>query len=65
MENFDPNTQIAVIWSVEDVKSIRSELDDEQAMRVLWYCKEFHDAEIGINWDVISTAAEDLYPKEW
>lgn len=46
-------TQIAVIWSVEDVQSLDDSLTDEQAMKVLEFAKNKHDAEIGINWDVL------------
>lgn len=53
---------IASIWSIEDVKQERPDLTDEQCMEVLEQCEHKHDAEIGINWDVIRTHADDLFP---
>lgn len=63
MNDFDPNTQIAIIWSMEDVQEVRSDLSNKQAMEVLQKVKENHDACIGINWDVLRTWAEHLYPE--
>lgn len=61
--------QMAFIWSVDDVQSVRPDLTDEQAWEVLLLAKHGHDANFGINWDVLSTLAESLYgdapePKE-
>lgn len=53
---------IGSIWSVEDVKRERPDLTDQQCMEVLEQCEHKHDAEIGINWDVIRTHADDLFP---
>jgi hypothetical protein len=53
---------LATIWSVEDVQSVRPDLSDEQCREVLRQCGRDHDAEIGINWIVISTVADDLFP---
>jgi len=50
--------QIAPIWSVEDVQSVRPDLTDDQAWEVLQYAERRHDAEIGINWEVLSCHAE-------
>lgn len=50
---FNPHTQIASVWSVEDVQSLDESLTDEQAMKVLEFAERKHDAEIGINWDVL------------
>lgn len=63
MDYFDPNTQIAIIWDIEDVKEVRSDMNDVQAMEVLRRLKDKHDASIGINWDVIECVAEILYPR--
>jgi hypothetical protein len=49
--------QIAVVWCIEDVQSIRSDLDDDQAWEVLEAAKRYHDATIGINWDVLNCHA--------
>jgi len=63
MNNFDSKTQIAIIWSIEDVQSIRQDLTDEQAMEVLQLVEKRHDASIGISWDTIEYMAEELYPE--
>ena len=60
----NPKTQIAIIWSIEDVQSIRNDLTDEQAMEVLLLVKNRHDASIGVNWDTIEYVAKELYPEE-
>lgn len=64
MKHFDPKTQIAIIWDIEDVQSVRNDLSDEQAMNVLQRLKDKHDANIGINWEVIECVSEMLYPEE-
>jgi len=56
--------QVAVIWSTEDVQGIRSDLTDEQAWEVLQQCRRFHDCEIGFNWLLIETVADDMFPKQ-
>lgn len=62
MENFNPRTQIAVIWSVDDVQTLRPELTDEQAVDVLRRAQDKHDANYGITWDVLESHAYVLYP---
>ena len=59
----DPNREIAITWSVDDVKHIRPDLTDDQAMDVLYEVKDHHDAEWGVSWTTLSTAAEILFPK--
>jgi len=55
--------QIAVIWSVEDVTQLRPDLTDNQAWHVLLETRRCHDACVGINWVVIDTVADALYPQ--
>ena len=54
--------EIAIYWHIEDIQSIRSDLTDEQAYIVLQHLKENHDANLGINWEVIEIVADILYP---
>ena len=54
---------LASIWHVEDVQAVRPDLTDEQCREVLRQCGRHHDAEIGINWIVLSTVADDLFPR--
>ena len=53
---------IASLWHAEDVQALRPDLTFEQSMEVLERCMDRHDAEIGINWNVIRIHADDLFP---
>ena len=55
--------EIAIIWSIVDVHEVRSDLTDDQAWQVLQACEQQLDATIGLNWDLIETIAEELYPE--
>jgi hypothetical protein len=55
--------QVAVIWSVEDVQSVRPDLTDAQSWEVLQHCRQVHDCELGFNWLLIETVADDLFPE--
>ena len=63
MNDFDPNTQIAIIWSIEDVQENHPLLSDEQAFTVLKTMEKHHDACIGINWETIDVWVNQLYPE--
>ena len=64
MKNFNSDKQIAIIWSIEDVHSVRPDLTDEQAFDVLQAVERRHDATIGVNWDTLSHHAESLFPAQ-
>lgn len=49
-------------WHIDDVREIRSDLTTDQCREVLQNLQKQHNAEIGINWDVIAITAKDLYP---
>lgn len=55
--------QVAVIWNIEDVLGVRPDLTDSQAWEVLQRCRLVHDCEVGFNWLLIETVADDLYPQ--
>lgn len=55
--------EIAIIWSAEDVLSIRPDLTPDQALDVLQRVDHKHDATIGINWDVLDCHASWMYPE--
>lgn len=57
-------SQIAVIWSIEDVQEIRPDLDQYQAWNVLQAASRYHDGNIGINWDVLCWQAHLLFGPE-
>lgn len=56
--------QIAHLWSVEDVLSIRPDLNADQAWAVLQLIDDQKDASLGITWETIEAASETLYPAE-
>lgn len=58
-----PTETIAIIWHIEDVLHVRSDLTPEQASIVLESVRDNHDATIGINWEVIEDHAESLFPE--
>ena len=60
--------QISIIWEVTDVLTQNALLTREEAMDVLEYIDNNHDANIGVTWEVIQYAIEYQYPekdKEW
>ncbi len=57
-----PADEIAIVWRIDDVKEVRPDLTDEQCRAVLRQADESHDATIGINWEVLETHADDLFP---
>jgi hypothetical protein len=54
---------IANLWHIDDVRQERPDLTEEQAWSVLQACEDRHDANIGINWEVIQMHAEELFPE--
>lgn len=56
------DNKIAIVWGVEDVQSVRPDLNDDDAMAVLQECQYRHDASIGLNWEVIRTIADMTFP---
>ena len=65
MAFYDEKTEKLVIkWNVEDVQSVRPDLNNEQANDVLYVLAENFDANIGVDWDVITMTAEQLFPED-
>lgn len=58
----DERHEVAVIWCVEDVQSLRPDLDEEESWHVLQRCRKVHDCNHGFTWDLIQYVADDLYP---
>jgi hypothetical protein len=61
LEN-DIMKEIAIIWNIEDVQSIRPDLTSEQASEVLENIEENHDANYGVNWATIEIVGDSLFP---
>ncbi|EBV0135957.1 hypothetical protein DNI05_08585 [Salmonella enterica subsp. enterica serovar Newport] len=55
---------LMVMWQKEDVAQVRPDLTDEQCIKVMRKIKDCHDANVGVNWDVISDTADTMFPKE-
>ena len=54
---------VAVFWHTSDVQERYRELTTEQARQVLQHVSgRNHDANVGINWDVIDAAVLTLFP---
>ena len=53
---------IGFLWSIDDVRSLRPDLSDDQAWSVLQRVDDRKDATLGITWDTLSWAADDLFP---
>ena len=51
-------------WHIEDVQSVRPDLNDDQCIHVLEAMADWFDANDGINWEVIEMTAEQLYPQD-
>ena len=46
--------KISIIWGIDDVHNVADqELSDDEAREVLDRAERYHDASIGINWDVL------------
>ena len=61
---YNPSNSIAIIWCIDDVKSIREDLNDEQCLDVLNYADRKHDASMGITYETLTCIANYLYPQE-
>jgi hypothetical protein len=54
--------QVAVVWSIEDVRHVRPDLNKDQAWEVLVRCRDQHDCEYGFTWTFLEDVADDLFP---
>ena len=50
-------------WHVDDILCRRPDLNIDQCREVLQLISRRHDANIGINWDVIDFCADGCYPE--
>jgi hypothetical protein len=54
--------KITLVWSTEDVRQVRPDLDTNQAWQVLQDCERIHEL-AGVTWDLLKFVAEDMFPK--
>jgi len=63
-ENFQP--VIIDRWDADDIQSVAENMDlkltDQQVLEVMQVIVASHDANHGINWDVIGSAIDALFP---
>ena len=55
---------IYVEWHISDVKDNHEGLTDDQCREVLQRVKYNHDANTGINWDVIDATVNQLFSRQ-
>lgn len=64
IENGHPS--IVDRWDADDIQSVAESMDarltDAQVLEVMELIVRSHDANHGINWDVIGSAIDALYP---
>jgi hypothetical protein len=58
------NDTFAKIWHVDDVLSINSDLSRDRARLVLTMAMDNHDANIGINWEVLKEYVSQVLEME-
>lgn len=56
----NPRDQIAIYWCIEDVLAVDNTITKTQARDILQALKDNHDANEGINWDIIGYAIQDF-----
>lgn len=61
---YNDSNSIAIIWAIEDVKSIRPDLSDDECLEVLGYVDRKHDASLGVCWETIELHADYCFPKK-
>lgn len=60
LNQIESGDAIAVVWHIDDVKSMDENLTDDEAREILERMYHKHDATIGISWDTID-AFIDMY----
>ena len=60
---WNPDREIAIIWSVDDVQQLHPALTNEQAMEVLRRAEQEHDCNHGITWETIDDIASEMFPQ--
>jgi hypothetical protein len=52
---------IGLLWSIDDVKMRRRDLNEDQCWQALQTCERHHDPERGVTWDDFDQASYDLF----
>ncbi len=56
--------KVAIIWSIEDVSTIRSDLTTVECWQVLQRAERKHDTRVGLTWHTLQDIADDLFPSD-
>ncbi len=55
------NNSISIIWHIDDVRmAFDNPITDDQCREVLRRVDKWHDCNIGVNWEVLSSYAEQI-----
>lgn len=54
--------KIAITWTIEDIRSCRKDISDDDAMEALQTVLHGHDATLGVTWDTLVAACGGDYP---
>ncbi len=55
------NNSISIIWHIDDVRmAFDNPITDDQCRQVLRRVDKWHDANIGVTWDVLRSYAEQV-----
>ena len=52
-------TEISIIWCVDDLRQLGYECTDKQGSKILSQIERQHDANIGVNWDIVEFYCEE------
>jgi hypothetical protein len=56
---------LQIEWCIDDVREQCLSLNDEECKEVLEYLYEKHDANYGINWEVIDYSIRECFLEKW
>ena len=54
---------ILIEWHISDVKENHEWLTDDQCSEVLYEVARKHDADIGVNWEVLDATVRFMFPE--
>ena len=56
--------RVALIWCIEDVEALRSDLTTDECWQVLQRAERKHDTRVGLTWHTLQDIADDLFPSD-
>lgn len=55
--------EISIKWHIDDIRLRDKTLTEEECSEILTDIEKYHDANIGINWDIIDSYIDEHYQK--